>query len=414
MESSSPDRGQLSPRWNGTTKLVVSLTATAVIAWLLNRFQNVIGPILLALLLAYLVYPGATLLRRWTKMSWRLAVTILFLVTLIVVLGLAALGGIAVVDQAQSLIKFLQTALTDIPELLDRWSAQPIVFGPYTFQLPLNELINFENLGQEVLGMIQPVLSQTGSVLGAVASGAVNFFGMFFFIMLVGYFILAESGGIQNRILHLSLPGYNEDIQRLGRYLGDIWNSFLRGQLTIILVTVLVYVGWLGILGTRYALGLALLAGLARFVPYLGPAVTWTVYGLVAFFQDSNMFGLAPLGYVVLVVASAWLIDVFLDNFVSTRLMGTALKLHPAIILITALAGASLLGLAGVVLAAPVAATAKLFLEYVINKLLDRNPWDYIHAASPAEVRPLRTIFGPLFDRAQVVWRKIVEKVNKR
>jgi predicted PurR-regulated permease PerM len=126
------------------------------------------------------------------------------------------------------------------------------------------------------------------------------------------------------------------------------------------------------------------------------------------------MFGLSPLGYVILVVASAWLIDFFLDNFVSTRLMGTALKLHPAMILITALAGANLLGLAGVVLAAPVAATAKLFLEYVLNKLLDRNPWDYIHSASPAEVRPLRTIFGPLFDRAVTGWRKLIALFNKR
>ncbi len=414
MDAPTPDGTSTSPRWNGTTKLVFSLTAVALVAWLLSRFQNVIGPIILALLLAYLMYPAATWVRKWSRMSWRLTVTILFLLTVIVVLGLTTLGGIAVVDQAQSLVKFLQRALTDLPDLLQRWSERVIVFGPYTFQLNLTEMLNLDTLSQDLLGMIQPVLSRTGTLLGAIASGAVNFVGMFFFVVLVGYFILAESGGFQNRILNLNLPGYNEDIQRLGRYLGDIWNSFLRGQLTIILITIIVYIIMLGILGTRYALGLAVLAGMARFVPYLGTTIAWTVYGLVAFFQESNIFGLSPIGYVILVVAAAWLVDLFLDNFVSTRLMGTALKLHPAIILIAALAGASLLGLAGVVLAAPVAATVKLFFAYVFNKLLDRNPWDYIHSPSPAAVKPLRAILGSLPERAMAGLRKLVAWIQTR
>ncbi len=63
----------------------------------------------------------------------------------------------------------------------------------------------------------------------------------------------------------------------------------------------------LGGMGVSYALGIALLAGLARFLPYVGPFVTWTVLALVAFFQAFKPFGLSPLAYTLIVLAVAWL-----------------------------------------------------------------------------------------------------------
>jgi predicted PurR-regulated permease PerM len=157
--------------------------------------------------------------------------------------------------------------------------------------------------------------------------------------------------------------------------LGRIWNAFLRGQFLIIIITILVYSAVLTVLGVRYALGLALLAGFARFIPYVGPAIAWTTFGLVSYFQVTHPFGINPLLYTIIVVGTSLLMDALLDNLVATRILARALKIHPAAVLVAALILANLIGLVGVVLASPVVATLKLFLRYTVRKLFDQDPW---------------------------------------
>jgi predicted PurR-regulated permease PerM len=372
--------------WGNTTKLVVALSLFAIVAWLVVRFQNIVGLLIFSIVLAYLLYPVGKWLRNWSHFSWRWSVSIVFLLFFVLILGLFTVGGLAIVEQTQNLIGFLDRSLRDLPGFLEELSSKPIKIGPFEYQTDFSDL---NAIGQYLLGMVQPLLGRAGSVLGTIAGGAANFLGLFFFTMLVAYFILAESGGGDRQLIRLSIPGYNEDFIRFGSYLSGIWNAFLRGQLTIIIITILVYTVMLGAVGLRFFIGLALLAGLARFVPYVGPAVAWTSYGLVAFFQGSTMFGLAPIWYVVLVVGLAWVTDLILDNLVGTRLMGNALKIHPAAVMVSALVGANLFGLVGVVLAAPVVATLKLVWNYMINRLLDKDPWYAIRSSPPPAPRPI-------------------------
>ena len=133
-----------------------------------------------------------------------------------------------------------------------------------------------------------------------MASGAASFFGWLFFILLISYFILAETQGFRDRIFNVDIPNYQGDISRIGNELSRIWNAFLRGQLAIIGLTILIYTIFLGGMQVNYFFGLALLAGLARFVPYVGPAVAWTTYGLVALFQENHLFGMNPWLYAVI------------------------------------------------------------------------------------------------------------------
>lgn len=369
-----PVQMPVSPRWGSTTKLVVGLSLVLVGAYLLIRFLNFIGPLLLAVLLAYLFYPLAGWLKKAAHLSWRFATTLIYLVILLLVLGSLGLGGLAVVEQVQSLITFLQGALKDLPAVLTNLALHPIEFGPFTFKLNF-QLLDINVIAQQILGAVQPILTQAGASVVTVATKVGTMIGWLFFILVISYFMLAESGGIPSRMVHFSIPGYDDDIAQLRRALGRIWNAFLRGQLTIVLITIVYYNILLGGLGVRFFFGLAMLAGLARFIPYVGPFIAWTSYGLVAFFQGTTLFGLPPLGYAALVVGSAWLSDVVMDNVVSPRLMSDVLRVHPAAVMVSALVALNLLGVIGMVLAAPVLATVQLLLEYIVAKLFDQNPW---------------------------------------
>ena len=115
----------------------------------------------------------------------------------------------------------------------------------------------------------------------------------------------------------------------------------------------------MGILGVRYYFGLALLAGLAKFLPYIGPVISLSTDVIVAFSQGYTLFGLDPQTYALVILGTAWFTDVMIDNFVAPRIFSNVLKIHPAAVMVSALVGFNLMGIIGIVLAAPVVATAK-------------------------------------------------------
>jgi predicted PurR-regulated permease PerM len=359
-----------SPRWGSTTKLIVGLTFVAIVAALMIQFHTIIGPLFLAFIFSYLLHPLAGFLSRKLRISWRAAVGIVFLFILLLLIGLLTVGGVGLVNQIQSLITVLQNSLEKLPELL----ATAASFGG-RFGLDLAQF-DISTISEQLLSFGQSLLSQMGSLLSSVAGSVASFLGWTLFVLLISFFVTAESGGLREDMLRVEIPGYAEDLRRLGHELGIIWNAFLRGQFIIFFATVAIYFVVLTILRVDYAIWLALAAGFARFVPYVGPAINWTVLVLVTFFQaDKPFFVSQPLYYTLVVLVVALLIDQVFDNIVSPRILADALRVHPAAVLVAALIAANLLGVLGVVIAAPMLATLQLFGQYTVRKMFDLDPW---------------------------------------
>jgi predicted PurR-regulated permease PerM len=365
-----------SPAWSTNTKLVVALTAVVIMGALLVKFQFILSPLLIAFVLAYLFYPLASLLQRKLSFSWGLSVGLIYAIVIVLLVGILTLGGVGLVQQVQSVVTFVDEGIRALPSLIEEISGKVYQFGPFKIDF---RLIDLESVSRQLLSVVQPVLSRTGSVVGTIAGGAANFLGWTLFIILVSYFVLAESGGLRTRMVNIDIPGYSSDIERLTRELGRIWNAFLRGQIIIFFLAVLVYTITLSILGVRYAFSLALLAGVARFLPYVGPAINWIILCIVAYFQDFSLFAASdPNGdfkYTFVVLIVAVIVDQIFDNVVTPRVLSDALKVHPAAVLVAAIIAANLMGLLGVVIAAPMLATVALFWQYIMRKLLDVDPW---------------------------------------
>jgi len=360
-----------SPRWSSTTKLLIGLFILGLAVFLVYRFSTLIPPLLLIFVIVYLLHPVTAGIARGLHISWRFAVNILFLFILISLLGLLTWGGVGLVGQVQSLIGSVQDIVANLPTYVEQLSKQVFKVGPFTLDM---QTLDLNALSQQLLSYVQPLLARTGNIVGAVASGAAEIFGQTFFVLIVSYFIMIESSGLRRDLFKVDLPGYEEDMARLGSELGRIWNAFLRGQIIIFALAVGIYSILLPSLGVKYALGIALMAGLAKFLPYIGPAITWVVMALVTLIQD-NPFGLQHWFYALMVVGTTLIIDQIIDSFIAPRIMARTLKVHPAAVLITALIFANLLGILGVVIAAPLLATFLLFGRYIARKLFDRNPW---------------------------------------
>jgi predicted PurR-regulated permease PerM len=367
-----------SPKWSSTAKLTVGLTTAGLFVISLIYFRSLIGPLLLAFILTYLFHPLAGRLSGVTRLSWRIAVTIIYLLFLVLLIGLFTWAGLAVVQQFQNLYKVVEAFVNDIPNLLRTLSAQVYIIGP--FRLEVGQYINSDLLAQQLLNVLQPLLREVGVLISALATTALSMVGWLLFVWLISYFLLSDAGRFPDAADYLRIPGYDTDIRRIGQEMGRIWNAFLRGQLIISLLIVISYTILLSSLGVRYAFAIALMAGFARFIPYLGPFVTWTIAALVSIFQASNYFGLEPIKYAVAVVICCLVMDQIFDNFVSPQIMGQTLSVHPAAVLLAALIAANLIGIVGLILAAPVLASLKLFGRYTLRKMLDLDPWEGMEA----------------------------------
>lgn len=391
-----------SPRWSATTKLLVGLVIVSIMAFLIYRFSSLVPPLLMIFIIAYLLHPVAAALSNGLGIPWKLSVNIIYLLIVFILIGLLTWGGVGLVGQVQSLIRSIQGIITDLPRYISELSTQVFVIGPFELDMSTFDL---NELSGQLISSVEPLIGQTGSFLGTLAGGAAEFLGWTLFILTVSYFVMAESSGLREDLLKIDIPGYTEDLQRLGDELSRIWNAFLRGQIIIFLLALVIYSILLPALGVRYAIGIAFLAGLAKFLPYIGPAITWVIMGLVTFFQPAKPFGLQDnaLTYMLIVVITTSVIDWFMDNFITPRIMARTLKVHPAAVLVAAIIAANLLGLLGVIIAAPFLATFMLLGRYVMRKMLDLDPWTKTEQEPPPPsigelvgnfIRYLRSRFG--------------------
>ena len=361
-----------SPIWNSGTKLIVGLTFVGILVALLIYFRSIIGPLLLAIILAYVLHPVAGYLHQKTRLNWRWSVNIVFIIFVLILLSILAVSGIAIVQQMQSLINVINTFTVRLPQFVEDISSQNYMIGPYQFGLSQTDLTSLAN---QVLDTLQPVLGRLGSILSTFAASALVTLAWILFVLVIAYFMLARTGEVTDEMINIDIPGYNDDIRHMNVEFRRIWNVFLRGQLIIFVLAIVLYSILLTTLGVRYALGIAIMAGVARFIPYVGPFLVWIITALVAFFQGSNYFGLESWIYVILVVGLCLILDAVLDNIVVPKFHGDTLGLHPAAVLVAALVAAQLIGFVGLVLAAPVLASMVLISRYFLRKMLDQDPW---------------------------------------
>ncbi len=376
-----------SPKWSWTTKLVVGMALVAILLLLLVRFQSFLGPLITAILLTYLINPIAKLASDKIKIPWRISVTVIYLLLILVILGLMTWGGVALFEQIQNLVRFIERNIFELPELVSEITEQTYQIGPFTFS-PTG--INWDEIANEIVRAIQPAIGRVGTLVGSIAAGAVNIITWTVLIVLISYFFLAETEGFPDQILNGSLAGFSQDMQRIGDELNRIWSAFIRGELLVVLISYFIYTIMLGVLGVQFFAGLSAIAAIGQLIPYLGAWVTWISFGLVALFQTNIPFNLPPGIYMLVVLGVSIVINNIIDNIIRTKVMASGLRVHPSLVLIGAIIGVQLFGFIGIVIAAPIMASFKLFLGYVIRKLNDQEPFDNLETPEPPEKAPWR------------------------
>ena len=319
-----------SPSWGTTTKLVIGLTLVGIFAGIFLYYRSVVSLMIMAFIITYLFQPLVIYLTEKTSMSWRLSTTLIFLLFIILLIGLLTGAGLAIAQQLIDLVRVLQDFASNLPQIADDLSEYLAQYGAVA------DFINLNDLANRLLETLQPLLGQAGSIVGSVATGAALSICRIFFVVIVAYFILAESQRV-GQITIDQVPDYDYDIRRMTRHLRIIWDSFFRGQIIIFVMVFVVYLFVFSVLGVKYSIALAVLTGLAVFIPYVGIWVTSIVLVLVTYLQPYNYFGILPWQYSAMVLAITLVINFTFDNYISPRFFGRTLDIHPAAVVVAAL-----------------------------------------------------------------------------
>ncbi|MEZ4708927.1 MAG: AI-2E family transporter [Caldilineaceae bacterium] len=384
-----------SPPWGTSTKAIAASIAIILAAILVWRFSNLIPPIVIAIILAYILNPLINFVDRRTLLDRGATVLLIYLILLLLVGGGMVAVGFLAVDQANQLAQVLpdqwEAALKTIQDTAELWLGSTIFIGPYAIEVrPLLNIVDLSSLVQQAVGLIQSTFSVSGLFVAQFAQATISALGLFFLAIVLSIYIARDMPRFTELVSELAQqPGYRADAERIMADFARIWDAYLRGQVILGLVIGVVVSVALMILGVNNALGLGVLSGIMEFLPVVGPIIGAGAAVLVAFFQDKNYFGLDPFYFGLLVLGVMFLIQQIENNLLVPRIVGGALNLHPLEVMISVLMGASLAGILGAILAAPVLATVKLLGAYAWRKMLDLPPF-------ADEEPPVETVDSPL------------------
>lgn len=387
-ESSTADN---SPHWSKTTKVIVVIFVLLAIVWLMGRFKSLIGMLVIAAILSYLLEPIIGFIGRRTTIRRGLIIVFVYITLALVVIGGFFALGLATFDQVSNLITLLPDLIESGTETISTFitRSEPAQIGPFVIN---PNVVPWEQITDQLLGMLDPVFSQSTTVVTRLATSTARTVFNVVFIFIISLYLehdLPNFGGyIKN---FAQRPGYRADAERLLPELSHVWRAYLRGQ--IILGLVIFLVVWIGLtlLGVQNSLALGLLGGLLEFVPTLGPVISAGVAILVAFFQPSNYLGLGAWQFALAVLILMIAIQQLENNFLVPRIVGGALDLHPVLVIVGVFMGAALAGVLGAILAAPIVASLKVLGHYAWRKLFDLPPFaDHvpIEEAPPEELPP--------------------------
>jgi predicted PurR-regulated permease PerM len=364
-----------SPPWSRTTKTIVVVFALLLLALLVMRFRTLLAMLVVAAILAYLLDPLIVFIDKRTNIRRGIVIAVVYVVLAAALIGGFFALGVASYQQAANLIEeipaLIQNVAASIAILVNR--TEPITLGPLSLD---PSVVAWDRLPEQLLGLVEPLLSQSGSVVSRFATSTVRTLFNLFFIFVLSIYLatdLPRFGGYVKSFAQQ--PGYREDAERLMPQLRHVWSAYLRGQIILSLVIFLTV--WIGLtlLGVQNSLALGLLAGFLEFLPNLGPVISAGVTVLVAFFQPGNYFGLESWQYALLILGLMIVIQQLENHLLVPRIVGGALDLHPIIVIVGLFMGASLAGILGAILAAPLIASLKLVGNYAWRKLFDLPPF---------------------------------------
>lgn len=344
------------------------------LAWLANAST----PIIIALVMAYLLFPVTNCFQRLimkikffknkeTK-SRLIAVLLVVLLLLLVIAGVLSLIIFSITDQlrlakfqdiyvvAENLVKSINDLYNNLMEKLSSINVESEEVNAYL---------------KQVGGvLLEKVADISTSILNSV-SGVTSFFGQLFFAFIMMIYFLIDGKEIKRQVARISKALLSKKTNNKINYvLGEadrVFSGYIRGQFMDAAFMMVALSVILSILGVKFGLIIGICAGLGNLIPYFGPFVGYG--GVILVCGISGDVKLMIISIIALLILQA--VD---GNIIGPKLLSNCIKIHPLIVIISLVFGSAIGGLLGMLLAVPVGALIKvLFMNYIDKRIIEKE-----------------------------------------
>jgi predicted PurR-regulated permease PerM len=331
-----------------------------ILAYLLLRLMvyvnPVVPPLLIAVAVVYLLNPLVTALerRRVPRVAGAGIVYVLFLCIVALVVSLLVP---VVTRQVEAVIDHFPEYLADgqafVRRVATRFGQEP------NFQLDAEQVREWLSAGenrQAVTRYLTGLRSVTTSLLS----------GMIIFVLgpVMAFYLLIDLPRLRRGSMALIPPARREEIRALMDRIGQTVGGFFRGQLLVALFVGVASSVGLWAIGLPFWLLVGMVAGVFNLVPLVGPFIGGGLAVIIALISGEPLKAL----WAALVLLVVQQID---NHLISPNVMSRTVQLHPVVVMLALLVGASFAGLFGMLVIVPLVAVAKIVFLFVWSKYVD-------------------------------------------
>ena len=347
MSSTSAAADPLSPRTVLRTVLIVLLVALAV--YILYRLRQPLSWIVLATFLAIAMSGPVNLLERHMRRGFAIAVA--YVILLLVPVGIAAIVVPPVVRGANNLVDDLPGYVTDLQDWVNKNPKLKKFDEDYDITAKL----------QKEAAKLPSKAGTAASTLADIGVGLVNSVFQAVTIFILSIFMVGGARRWRARVLATVPDDRRDRVARLMDNITSAIGSFIAGALAQALIAGITTFIVLKILGVPFAAPLAVLTAFFDLIPLVGATIAAIVVGVVTVFND---FPTATIIWAIWAIVYQQLEN----TVIQPRIQSKAVNIPGFFILVSVLFGSALFGIAGALLAIPVAAslliTAEEYLAY--------------------------------------------------
>ena len=332
------------------------LTMLAIFCLLFYVLRSVLLPFVAGIIIGYLLDPFATKLQKAGVKNRALATVLVMLICFIILIP--ALGLlIGMIDEQVG--RFLGA----VPEYAANFAkrVEPL-FIELQDKFPSLEA---DKIREYIRGNLANSMKIIASVAQKLVSGGfalVNLLSLLLITPVVAFYMLRDWHSFLGNVDELLPEKYKDTIRNLAHQIDRILAGFIRGQLSVCVLLGTFYATGLYLVGLELGVLVGFIAGLISFIPYVG-SISGFVISMGIALAQFNTWG--PIAQVVAVFMVGQFIE---GNFLTPKLVGDNVGLHPVWVMFALLAGGVLLGFLGLMIAVPVAAIIGVLIRYAIEQ----------------------------------------------
>lgn len=340
-------------------KLVFWSIIIFIFCWFVYSVREMLLPFVAGVLLAYLFDPIADKME--DKGIQRGAASGIITVSFFIILfGLIIFASPILLDQISALSKLVPEYYYILQtEYLPQIKQQIAQIDPDILKKAEAEAkANAEEMG----GII------SNFVGGLMSSGLwfINLVSLILITPIVAFYILRDWDKFIAKINGLLPREYADDIRSQAVKIDQTISAFLHGMLNVSILLGVYFSVAYSIVGLNFSIIIGIFSGLLTFIPFIGPFIGGALAIMVATFQFGQDF--ETIAIVAAIFAAGQVAE---GNFITPKLVGDKIGVHPAWLIFGMLAGGTLLGFVGVLLAVPLTAVIGVLLKFAVEKYED-------------------------------------------